>query len=138
MIPGPGYGSFALHQRNRATADTKRPANFDLESFLAYLLNQAAESTSKHVHATYKAAYGMTRPQWRVLANLGKFGSMTARDICTISHVEKTRVSRAVAAMETDGLLTRTPGTQDRRVKVLSLTERGRNVFADLGQSGIA
>ena len=77
--------------------------DFDLEGFLPYLLNQAAEATSKSFHDTYKAAYGMTRTQWRVLANLGKFGSMTARDICTISHIEKTKVSRAVAALEAEG-----------------------------------
>jgi hypothetical protein len=64
-------------------------ADFDLERFLPYLLNQAAEATSKSFQASYKATYGMTRTQWRVLANLGKFGSMTARDICTISHIEK-------------------------------------------------
>lgn len=118
-------------------ADTDRPADFDLNRFLPYLLNQAAEATSKSFHATYKAAYGMTRTQWRVIANLGKFGSMTARDICTISHVEKTKVSRAVAALEADGLLNRATSSHDRRAEVLSLTPRGREVFADLGQRGL-
>ncbi len=111
--------------------------DFDLEGFLPYLLNQAAEATSKSFHDTYKAAYGMTRTQWRVLANLGKFGSMTARDICTISHIEKTKVSRAVAALEAEGLLSRSISPLDRRAEILCLTERGRVVFADLGQRAI-
>lgn len=119
-------------------ADTDRPADFDLERFLPYLLNQAAEASSKSFHATYKAAYGMTRTQWRVLANLGKFGSMTARDICAISHIEKTKVSRAVAALEGEGLLTRATSPHDRRAAVLSLTPRGREAYADLGQRGLA
>jgi len=114
------------------------PTDFDLERFLPYLLNQAAEATSKSFHATYKAAYGMTRTQWRVLANLGKFGSMTARDICAISHIEKTKVSRAVSALEVEGLLIRVPSPQDRRAEILSLTDQGRTVFADLGQRAIA
>jgi DNA-binding MarR family transcriptional regulator len=114
-----------------------QPDEFDLENFLPYLLNQAAEATSKSFHATYKAAYGMTRTQWRVLANLGKFGSMTARDICAISHIEKTKVSRAVSALEEDGLLSRTPSPQDRRAEILALTDRGREVFVDLGQRAI-
>jgi DNA-binding MarR family transcriptional regulator len=113
------------------------PAEFDLEAFLPYLLNQAAEATSKSFQASYKAAYGMTRTQWRVLANLGKFGAMTARDICTISHIEKTKVSRAVAALETDGLLTRTPSPQDRRAEFLALTAQGSAVFSDLGRRAI-
>jgi DNA-binding MarR family transcriptional regulator len=113
------------------------PADFDLERFLPYLLNQAAEATSRSFQASYKAAYGMTRTQWRVLANLGKFGSMTARDICTISHIEKTKVSRAVAALEDQGLLSRTTSPQDRRAELLALTEAGRAVFTDLGQRAI-
>ncbi len=60
------------------------------------------------------------------MANLGKFGAMTARDICTISHIEKTKVSRAVASLETLGMLTRAPSEQDKRAEILSLTESGR------------
>lgn len=111
---------------------------FDLETFLPYLLNQAAEATSKSFQASYKADYGMTRTQWRVLANLGKFGAMTARDICTISHIEKTKVSRAVAALEAEGLLTRAPSPLDRRAEFLSLTPRGMQQFQDLGQRALA
>ena len=113
-------------------------SEFDLETFLPYLLNQAAEATSKSFQASYKAAYGMTRTQWRVLANLGKFGAMTARDICTISHVEKTKVSRAVAALEGDGLLTRTTSPQDRRAEILALTPQGATLFAELGKRAIS
>ena len=113
-------------------------ADFDLETFLPYLLNQAAEATSRSFHASYKSAYGMTRTQWRVLANLGKFGAMTARDICAISHIEKTKVSRAVSALEAEGLLARNPSPQDRRAEILSLTAPGEAVFRDLGQRAIA
>jgi DNA-binding MarR family transcriptional regulator len=111
---------------------------FDLDHFLPYLLNQAAEATSKDFQTTYRAAYGLTRTQWRVLANLGKFGAMTARDICRISHMEKTKVSRAVAALADQGHLTRAPDPGDRRAEILSLTPQGAQVFADLGQKAIA
>jgi len=110
---------------------------FDLERFLPYLLNQAAEAASRDFQATYRAAYGLSRVQWRVLANLGKFGAMTARDICRISHMEKTKVSRAVAALEDQGLLSRAPDPGDRRAEILSLTAKGAAVFADLGQRAI-
>lgn len=107
--------------------------DFDLQNFLPYLLNQAAEATSRGFQAAYRDRYGFTRTQWRVLANLGKFGAMTARDICTISHIEKTKVSRAVAALEQAWMLARAPSPTDGRAELLSLTDRGRAVFADLG-----
>ena len=111
---------------------------FDLQDFLPYLLNQAAEATSREFQATYRDRYGLTRTQWRVMANLGRFGAMTARDICRISHIEKTKVSRAVAGMETEDLLVRTTSDQDRRAENLSLTPKGRAVFAEIGQRALA
>lgn len=110
---------------------------FDLEQFLPYLLNQAAEATSRSFQEVYRATYGMTRTQWRVLANLGRFGAMTAKDICRISHLEKTKVSRAIAALETAGMLARRPSEQDRRAEILTLTPRGEKRFAELGRRAI-
>jgi DNA-binding MarR family transcriptional regulator len=113
-------------------------APFDLQDFLPYLLNQAAEATSRGFQATYRDRYGLTRTQWRVMANLGRFGAMTARDICRISHIDKTKVSRAVAGMEAEGLLTRATSDQDRRAENLSLTPQGLAVFAEIGQRAVA
>ncbi|MFN3282134.1 MAG: MarR family winged helix-turn-helix transcriptional regulator [Tabrizicola sp.] len=117
---------------------TDPTSDFDLQDFLPYLLNQAAEATSRGFQAAYRDRYGFTRTQWRVLANLGKFGAMTARDICAISHIEKTKVSRAVAALEQAGMLARAPSPTDGRAELLSLTDRGRAVFADLGRLALA
>lgn len=110
---------------------------FDLQDFLPYLLNQAAEAASHGFQDIYRDRYAMTRTQWRVMANLGKFGAMTARDICAISHIEKTKVSRAVAHMERDGMLSRSPSSHDRRAEILSLTDKGQAAFADLGQRAV-
>jgi DNA-binding MarR family transcriptional regulator len=112
--------------------------DFDLQDFLPYLLNQAAEATSRGFQASYRDRYGLTRTQWRVMANLGRFGAMTARDICQISHIDKTKVSRAVAGMEAEGLLTRATRAEDRRVENLSLTVKGHAVFAEIGQRALA
>jgi DNA-binding MarR family transcriptional regulator len=108
-------------------------ADFDLDTFLPYLLNQAAEAASRSFAQVYRAGYAMTRTQWRVLANLGRFGAMTARDICRISHLEKTKVSRAVANLEERGWLRREPLPEDRRAEILRLTSEGHGIFGRLG-----
>jgi len=117
---------------------SRKSDDFDLESFLPYLLNQAAEATSRQFQAVYRDRYGMTRTQWRVLANLGQFGTLTARDICARSHIEKTKVSRAVAALEGDGMLARAPSPEDGRAEILSLTAMGQAAYADLGQHALS
>ncbi|TNC73686.1 MarR family winged helix-turn-helix transcriptional regulator [Rubellimicrobium roseum] len=117
--------------------ESGQPRSFDLETFLPYLLNQAAEATSRDFQAIYRAEHDLTRTQWRIIANLGKFGAMTAATICRISHMEKTKVSRAVAALEARGLLARRTDDVDRRSENLTLTDRGHETFATLGQRAI-
>ncbi len=111
---------------------------FDLQDFLPYLLNQAAEAASRGFQDVYRDRYNLTRTGWRVMANLGKFGAMTARDICAISHIDKTKVSRAVSALQQQGLLARMPSDTDGRAEILSLTSQGQEVFSQLGVQAIA
>jgi DNA-binding MarR family transcriptional regulator len=115
----------------------KSKADFDLDEFLPYLLNQAAEVTSQNFQAVYKAEYGMTRTQWRVMANLGKRGAMTASEICRVTFIEKTKMSRAVQLLEEKGFLSRSSSVGDRRSEKLSLTPSGKTTFRILGQRAI-
>ena len=109
-----------------------RNNQFDLQDFLPYLLAQAADVTSLGFQQYYKARYGMLRTEWRVLFHLGRYGQMTAKDICTRAHIHKTKVSRAVAALETKRFLNREQSTNDRRVETLWLTRTGTAAFQDL------
>ena len=111
---------------------------FDLSRFLPYLLNQAAEETSRSFAGIYRDEFGISRTQWRVMANLGRFGPMTARDICRISLIEKTKVSRAVSGLVTRSYLRKDPSEHDRRAEILSLTGEGAEVYGALGARALA
>lgn len=106
--------------------------DFDLKDFTPYLLAIAAETASLGFQAHYKARYGMLRTEWRVLFHLGRYGDMTARDICARARLHKTKVSRAVSALETKRYLKRARKEDDRRQEALRLTPAGRAVFKDL------
>ena len=108
--------------------------DFDLEEFLPYALNRAAEAASRGFQAIYKARYGMLRTEWRVLAHLGRYGEMTARDICTRAGLHKTKVSRAVKSLEERRFLIRRTVPADRRQEVLSLTAAGQLAFRHLAE----
>lgn len=105
---------------------------FDLSRFLPYLLNTAAEVVSAEFQPHYRARYGMLRTEWRVLFHVGRAQQMTAKDICDHAALHKTKVSRAVHALQKKGFLVRTPSDLDRRVEHLSLSRKGQAVFADL------
>lgn len=105
---------------------------FDLRDFLPYLLNQAAEMTSLDFQHHYKSKYGMLRTEWRVVFHLGRYGDMTAKDICNRARIHKTKVSRAVSALENRRFLTRHEMPNDRRLEMLSLTTAGKAAFREL------
>lgn len=106
--------------------------DFDLMLFLPYLLNQAAEESSFGFQRHYKDRYSMLRTEWRVLFHLGYYGSMTAREICERSKLHKTKVSRAVAALEKRRFLSREKIEQDRRSELITLSNQGQTAYRDL------
>lgn len=109
--------------------------DFDLRDFLPYLLNQAADALSLEFQRTYREKYGMLRTEWRVLFHLGAYGEMTAKEICDRARIHKTKVSRAVAALEAKRYVERKTVERDRRHSTLRLTRLGGSVFADLQRS---
>lgn len=106
--------------------------DFDLEQFLPFRLNRAAEFIALRFAAAYKAEYGLTRPEWRTLAALGSCGRMTATEVGSHSTMHKTKVSRAVFELEARRWLKRTQDEDDRRSEHLELTPAGAKAYRDL------
>jgi DNA-binding MarR family transcriptional regulator len=108
------------------------PEILALEAFLPYRLNRLAEAVGREFSKIYRDRFGLTRPEWRTLATLGEFGTMTATAIGEHSSMHKTKVSRAVAELEKRKWVTRTPDAADRRVEHLALTKAGRGAYGEL------
>lgn len=106
-----------------------KPADFRLETFLPYLLSQAAESSSLAFQQIYKDRYGMLRTEWRVLFHLGLYGSMTASEIGARAKTHKTKISRAVHRLSERRFVIRTKDEGDRRVEHLKLTPAGIEAY---------
>lgn len=103
-----------------------------LEDFLPYRLNRLADAVSLEFSAIYRERFGLTRPEWRLLAALGQYGTMTATEVGRHSSMHKTKVSRAVSALEKRRWLARRTDDADRRVEHLTLTKAGEQVYRDL------
>ncbi|PST18800.1 MarR family transcriptional regulator [Mesorhizobium plurifarium] len=106
---------------------------FELEAFLPYRLNRAAEFVALRFAAQYKARFELTRPEWRTLAALGSSRrSMTATEIGAHATMHKTKVSRAVYRLEQRRWLKREEDGRDRRFEHLALTPAGRRAYGEL------
>ena len=106
--------------------------HLELEAFLPYRLNRLADAVSREFSTIYRERYGLTRPEWRLLATLGQYPAMTATEVGRHSAMHKTKVSRAVSALEKRRWLVRAADEADRRVEHLKLSEAGREAYRAL------
>jgi len=116
---------------------TRRPSPLDLDRFLPYRLDILAEGVSRALSRIYYERYGIGVPEWRVLAHLGQYAPITARDIGARSRMHKTKVSRAVGELERLGFVRRMESDTDRREALLSLTAKGRAAYDDLAPRAV-
>jgi DNA-binding MarR family transcriptional regulator len=109
-----------------------------LEAFLPYRLNRIAAAVSQDFRSVYGPHHDLTIPEWRVLATLGQFEEMSAKEIGQHSSMHKTKVSRAVRALEERRWLKRRESEEDRREEILTLTALGRRVYGDIVPKAVA
>ena len=109
-----------------------KPPLLRLETFLPYRLNVLAATVSEGLARVYATRFGIDIPGWRVLATLGQFGEGTATLIGQLSHMHKSKVSRAVRDLAERGLVEGIRSQHDGRAMVLSLTEEGRRIYQDI------
>lgn len=105
---------------------------FDLDSFLPYQLSVAASRVSRAFAERYRRDFGLSIPEWRVLAHLGQSGAVSVREIHARVDLDKSRVSRAAARLEANGYVTKNPDPDDGRLIKLSLTARGQALVEKL------
>lgn len=109
-----------------------------LETFLPYRLNRLSAAVSQAFRAVYGPHHDLTVPEWRVLATLGQFEAMSAKEIGAHSAMHKTKVSRAVRALEERRWLTRRESPDDRREEILRLTPLGRKTYGEIVPRALA
>ena len=100
-----------------------------LATFLPYRLNVLAATVSEGLARAYAERFGIGVPEWRVLATVGEFESITATAIGAHAHMGKVKVSRAAAALEARGYLRRMANEEDRREAFLRLTPEGKKAY---------
>jgi DNA-binding MarR family transcriptional regulator len=104
----------------------------DLSRFMPYRLAVAAETVSRALAAVYAERFGLTRDEWRVIAQLADVKELKATDLGQRTSLPKMQVSRAATRLEQDGLIARQADPNDRRNLVMRLTPAGRALYRRL------
>ena len=104
--------------------------DFDLSAFLPYQLAVAAARVSKDFAVRYRAEFGLSIPEWRVMAHLAGGDAVSVREIHARVDMDKSKVSRAAARLETAGLIEKRENAGDRRLLDMRLTPKGQALIA--------
>jgi DNA-binding MarR family transcriptional regulator len=109
-----------------------------LEQFVPYQLSFLANRVSASIARHYETRFGLSIPQWRIIAVLGEMGQSTAQHIAQRTAMDKTTVSRAVRALAARKLVQRALLAEDARASTLTLTKKGRDIYQEVTPFALA
>ncbi|HEV2563106.1 MAG TPA: MarR family winged helix-turn-helix transcriptional regulator [Rhizomicrobium sp.] len=113
--------------------DLELETALDLDNFLPYRLSVLTNRVSSAIARQYSERFNLSVPEWRVMAVLGNDAGLSAREVAARTAMDKVQVSRAVASLMRARRVQRQVDAQDARITRLSLTERGRAIYDEIG-----
>src|SRR5690242_8593047 len=107
-------------------------AALDLDTFMPYRLSVLSNRVSKAIAGEYSSRFGLTIPEWRVMAVLGGTPGLSARAVAERTEMDKVQVSRAVARLLRAKRIERSADGDDGRVTRLALSSRGKTIYDEI------
>ena len=105
-----------------------------LEYFLPYRLAVLSTTVSATVARAYDKRFGVSIPEWRVIAVLGRFPGLSAVEVAERTMMDKVAVSRAVTKLIKNGHIDREFADTDKRRSILNLSEDGKRLHDEIAQ----
>ena len=102
---------------------------FKLEDHLFFYFSQVLARRTRAINARLRP-YGLDYSRWRVLAVLQEHSGATMGRLADLTSVDRTTLTRTLGLMEEARLVARQERESDRRSLVISLTPKGRRMFA--------
>ena len=106
--------------------------HLDLERFMPYRLSVLTNRVSSAIARTYSERFGLSVPEWRVMAVLGHASGLSAAEVARRTAMDKVQVSRAVTKLVRSRRVQKQSDSSDGRVTRLALTSRGRAIYDEI------
>lgn len=101
----------------------------DVDDFVVIRARAFAQKVQRSMLRDVLASEDLPVLEWQLLFSIARFGSCHLAYITGKTSIDPAHGSRAVAAMEAKGLIKRQEDPDNRRRKLISLTEDGVTVF---------
>ena len=108
-----------------------------LDRFVPYLLSVTSNRVSERIARTYEALFGLSIPEWRLVAVIAERPGITQAEIGERTRMDKVTVSRAAIALAGRALLERRPNAADRRSHHLSLSDTGQALYEQVAPKAL-
>ncbi|WP_119840740.1 MarR family winged helix-turn-helix transcriptional regulator [Pseudooceanicola algae] len=103
-----------------------QPPGYRLHQSLGYWLSLAARLQERRLDEKLREI-GLTRINWCILLGLANEGLTQPSELADFVGIDRTATSRALRQMEAARLIERRFGTDDRRTRLITLTDAGRD-----------
>lgn len=104
-------------------------APYDLHESFGYRMTLLSRINERAFEAKI-ADLGISRIMWCILLGVGQESVVHPSAIATYVGIDRTATSRALRAMETRGLITRSNGAADGRTTEVAITDTGRQILS--------
>src|SRR3990172_10663592 len=104
----------------------------DLERRLSYRFSILSTRVIRSVASMYGPKYGILPSGWKAMTAIGRYGPVSAKEVCSHTTVEPDKVTRAVDRLAALGFVRREQDPADRRRVALSLSPAGRQGDEDI------
>ena len=108
-----------------------------LNQFIPYRMVNMAKRISDSCSRIYMDDFEVTVAEWRILARLAEHVRQNAREIGTVTFMDKSMVSRAVKLLHDKGYINKDKDPNDARASWLSLTESGRALYESIAPKAL-
>lgn len=95
---------------------------------LLYRINRLRAVGGGMVLRYCEGRFGVTRREWVLLALLST-GDVSSSELAARAELDKSAISKAMAGLLAKGLVERTRGPADRRLALLALSPKGRDLY---------
>jgi DNA-binding MarR family transcriptional regulator len=109
-----------------------------LDAYLPYRLSVASNAVSDLIARAYQDRFGLAVPQWRLICVLAEDGGLTQGQLVARTVMDKVTVSRAAQGLLRRHLVDRSEHQADGRSHVLTLTQEGASLYAEIAPLALA
>ncbi|WP_372660206.1 MarR family winged helix-turn-helix transcriptional regulator [Hydrogenophaga sp.] len=128
MSPPSSAPSASPRTRKASSKPSAHASVVDLERYTPAFLTWIANKLSGGASTAYLSAFNVGIETWRLLVLLAIEESLTAQAISRTIGMDKASVSRALKSMVARGLITIALDEQDGRLRLASITPKGRDL----------